>query len=318
MIGWPEGKDPGMQTPLEWLQMVEIPWLKVMLGLLESLLVIVVLHLLRLALLRLIDARLGPDAIQKRYRWRKISAYAVGIVAALLIIPLWFSGIETLATFLGLTAAGLVVVLGAPIVDMVGWIFIVGARPFDVGDRIQIGEHRGDVIDVGLFQFSVLEIGAWVDADQSTGRVLHIPNKRVFQEPLANYTSDFRYIWNEVELTVTFESSWQKARDLLQEIADRQLGPLLQEAEEHARKAAQQSLILYNRLTPTVYVRVVPHGIKLTLRFLCEPRRRRSVEHALWEELLTVYAEHPDIEFAYPTQRVYLRERERGDLPESG
>ncbi|NIP82375.1 MAG: mechanosensitive ion channel, partial [Gemmatimonadetes bacterium] len=87
-----------------------------------------------------------------------------------------------------------------------------------VGDRIQIGAHAGDVIDQRIFQFIVLEIGNWVDADQSTGRIIHIPNGLVFREPLANYTRGMQYIWNEIRVLVTFESNWKRAKQILDEI----------------------------------------------------------------------------------------------------
>src|SRR5207247_865051 len=93
--------------------------------------------------------------------------------------------------------------------------FILWRRPFEVGDRVQIGPHAGDVIDLGLFQFTLNEIGAWVNADQSTGRIIHVPNGKVFTDPVANYNKGFRYIWNEVPVVVTFESDWRKAKQIL-------------------------------------------------------------------------------------------------------
>ena len=77
-----------------------------------------------------------------------------------------------------------------------------------------------DVIDQRLFRFTLLEIGNWVEADQSTGRVIHVPNSWVFTEDIANYTAGFSYIWNELPVLVTFESDWRRAKRLLQSIAD--------------------------------------------------------------------------------------------------
>lgn len=73
------------------------------------------------------------------------------------------------------------------LVSSVLWLFILWRRPFELGDRIQIGEDAGDVIDSRIFQFTILEIGNWVAADQSTGRLIHIPNQSVFTTPLANH-----------------------------------------------------------------------------------------------------------------------------------
>ena len=93
---------------------------------------------------------------------------------------------------------------------MAGWLFIVGKRPFTVGDRIEVDGSAGDVIDVSLFQFTMLEIGNWVDADQSTGRIIHVPNRFAFNKSLANFTQSFGFIWNEANVLITFESDWER------------------------------------------------------------------------------------------------------------
>ena len=80
-------------------------------------------------------------------------------------------------------------------------------RPFEVGDRIQVGEHIGDVVDIGAFTFTLLEVGHWVQADQSSGRVIHVPNGVVFDSPVTSYTKGFRYLWDELPVLVTFESN---------------------------------------------------------------------------------------------------------------
>jgi small-conductance mechanosensitive channel len=106
---------------------------------------------------------------------------------------------------------------------------------------------------------------------------------------------------------VTFESNWEKAKEILQEIADRQAAQLSQAAAERIRQAARRFMIMYSKLTPMVYTRVEENGVLLTIRYMCDPRRRRSSEHAIWEDILRAFAEQPDVEFAYPTQRFYQR-----------
>jgi small-conductance mechanosensitive channel len=216
---------------------------------------------------------------------------------------------------LGLVSAGLAIALQGPITNLAGWVFILWRRPFEVGDRVQIGEHIGDVIDVRIFQFTLLELGNWVVADQSTGRILHIPNGKVFSEALANYTKGFEYIWHEIPVVVTFESNWEKAKTILQEIADRHAAHLSEDAAERVRQAARRFMIMYAKLTPIVYTRVEASGVLLTVRYLSEPRRRRSSEHAIWEDILRAFAEHSDIEFAYPTQRFFHRSLEEQKQP---
>jgi len=164
---------------------------------------------------------------------------------------------------------------------------------------------RGDVIDQRIFQFTIMEIGNWVDGDQSTGRVVRIPNGKIFNEPLANYSKGFRYIWSEAQVLVTFESNWKKAKQILSEIANARTEHLTREAEKRVREASAKMMIFYNTLTPIVYTSVKDSGIALSVRFLCEPRGRRGVEQSIWEDILDRFAECDDIDFAYPTQRFY-------------
>lgn len=93
---------------------------------------------------------------------------------------MWFKGIQSLATFLGLVSAGLAIALKDLVTGLAGWIFIIWRKPFGVGDLIQIGNNSGDVIDIRPFKFIIMETGNWVDADQSTGRITHIPNSSVY------------------------------------------------------------------------------------------------------------------------------------------
>jgi len=270
---------------------------------LNSIVTIVVLWVLRRIVLR-IRARRHDDP-HVLYRWRKGSAYTAFAVGALLVSRVWFEGIQTLSTFLGLLSAGVAIALRDPIVNLAGWAFILWRRPFAVGDRIQVGTCAGDVIDQRIFQFTLMEIGNWVDGDQSTGRIVHVPNGKVFTDVQANYTQGFQYIWDEIPVLVTFESAWQKAKQILEEIGNKHAEHLSKSAERRVRQAARKYLIFYNKLTPIVYTSVKDCGVLLTIRYLCEPRQRRGIQQAIWEDVLLAFARCEDIDFAYPTQRFY-------------
>lgn len=245
-----------------------------------------------------------------RYRWRKAVTYVSLTLGIVVIGHTWIPGLQALATFFGLLSAGLAIALKDPVSDLAAWGFILWARPFEVGDRIQIGAHAGDVIDLRLLQFTLNEIGNWVDADQSTGRIIHIPNGRVFNEPLANYDKGFKYIWNEVQVLVTFESNWRKAKEILIAIAFKHAEHLTAQAEEQLLAASRQYLINYRKLTPIVYTKAVDSGVQLTIRYLIEPRKRRGTEHAIWEDVLTEFGACPDVDLAYHTVRSFKNTEE--------
>ena len=244
-----------------------------------------------------------------RYRWRKSVNYLTLIVAVVLIGRIWVVRPGSLATFLGLFAAGLAVALKDIVANLAGWVFLAWSRPFDVGDRIQVGDHSGDVIDLHLFQFTLNEIGNWVDAEQSTGRIIHVPNGVVLSQPIVNYDQGFRFIWAEIPVTVTFESNWKKAKGILETIALRHAEQLTEQVEKELLEASRRYLIAYTKLTPIVYVRVADHGIRLTLRYLIRSRFRRGSENGIWQDVLEAFAAESDIDFAYPTTRQIVKER---------
>ena len=253
--------------------------------------------------------------IKVRYQWQKISLYLSVFLIIIFLLNTWLHIFGSVATFLGLISAGIAIALKDPLVNMVGWGFILIRQPFKVGDRIQIGKVAGDVIDIRLFQFSINEIGNWVDADQSTGRIVHIPNGIVFLEPQANYTAGFQYIWNEIPVLVTFESDWQKAKQILTNIVNNHGVLLSNEAEKQIKEAAKKFLIFYSKLTPIVYTSVKDSGVMLTMRYMCNPRERRVIEEKIWEDILKEFARHKDIDFAYPTQRFYNNLQEGKSKP---
>lgn len=246
---------------------------------------------------------------KQAYRFRRAILYTYTVLLILFIGPIWVKGIASLTTFLGLASAGVAIAMHDTIANIAGWFFIISRKPFKVGDRIQIGETAGDVIDIRIFQFSVVEIGNWVHADQSTGRIVHVPNSRVLRESLANYHIGFEYIWNEIPVLVTFESDWKKAKGLLEAIAHDNVKYLSEGAQEQIRRAAEKYFISYGALTPIVYTTVKESGVLLTVRYLVDPRQRRTTEQQIWEAVLDAFAKADDIDLAYPTTRFYSRER---------
>lgn len=272
-------------------------------NILASLIVILIFSLIRLFILR-VAFKKTEDA-RGRYYWKNSVNYTTVGLVIILVAFIWSKQFHNVFTFFGLFIAGLSIALKEPILNFFGWVFIIARRPFQVGDRIEIGGHAGDVIDVRIFQFTLNEIGNWVDADQSTGRIIHIPNARVFSTEQANYSMGFSHIWNEIPVLLTFESDWAKAKAMLQEIATHHASHLTEEAEKQLLEASKRFMIYYSNLDPIVYTKVNDHGVLLSIRYLCLPQRRRTSEQNIWEEVLQTFAQHEDIEFAYPTQRFY-------------
>lgn len=280
---------------------------------LYSLLILLVLGAIRFLILKIVW-RITEDP-KSRYGWKRTVSFVTGFLTLILILRVWIGAIGQFGAFLGLLTAGLAIALKDLLTNIAGWVFILTRKPFQLGDRIQIGEHSGDVIDIRLFQFTLMEIGNWVNADQSTGRIIHVPNGIVFTKTQANYSSGFNYIWNEMTVLVTFESNWNLAKDILLKIIRNHSENLTEDAKKKIIEASKKYMIFYQYLTPIVYTSLEPSGVLLSMRYICDPRKRRGTEHKIWEDVLKEFAMHKEIEFAYPTQRFYTRPAEKDDSP---
>jgi small-conductance mechanosensitive channel len=276
------------------------------LKLVSTLTALLVLFVLKFFTTKLVCRKIDDD--KRRYHIRRTVTYIHTFVVIIVIGSIWFQGIASLSTFLGLASAGLAVAMHDTIANMAGFFFIEGRKPFRVGDRIQLDTFTGDVIDIRLFQFSIVEVGNWVDADQSTGRIIHVPNSMVLRLPLSNYHIGFEYIWNEIPVMVTFESNWKKAKELLLGIGRENAEYLSQGAQAQIRNAARKYLIVAGKLTPTVYTAVKDSGVMLTIRYLVDPRQRRGTEQKIWEDVLDAFSKEPDVDLAYPTTRFYMNQ----------
>jgi len=274
--------------------------------LIATIIVITISWLLRRVIHRLLHTYI--DEVQVYHRYKKVTTYTLFFISFLLLILIWSKDFMSLTTFLGLVSAGIAIALKDLLTSIAAWLFIISRKPFMVGDRIQIGDLSGDVIDLRIFQFTIMEIGNWVDHDQSTGRIIHVPNHKVMTESLANYSAGFEHIWNEINVVITFESDWQLAKSMLTDIIMEHANHQTLQVDEKLKKASRKYMIYYKKLTPIVYMDVVDHGVQLTVRYLCKPKARRTTVDHIWTDILKTINKEDNINLAYPTQRVVLNQ----------
>ena len=273
-------------------------------GILWTVLALIGVLVLRRVIRRIIRANV--DDTDGAYRANKIVNYLATTIFLITLAFIWVEAFDNLPTYLGLVSAGIAIALADVLKNMVGWVYILSRRPLNVGDRIEVKGYKGDVVDVRLFRFSLMEIEGWVGAEQSTGRLVHVPNGVVFNNEVANYTEGFAYVWHEIPVLITFESDWKLAEQLMLEILEADAPDIHGAAGATIRATARRYSIRVGTLTPTVYLTVKDSGVQLTARFLVEVRTRRGREDRVWRSILEAFAEQPTIDLAYPTVRTYF------------
>jgi len=249
---------------------------------------------------RAIVRRLMHDRRDERVAFLARQGIRLGTAVLLILglVSIWFDDPTRLATALGLVTAGLAFALQKVVTAVAGYFVILRGKTFNVGDRITMGGVRGDVIALGFIQTTIMEMGQppsiesnaepamWVRSRQYTGRVVTVTNDKIFDEPVYNYTRDFRYIWEEMRLPITYTADRDRAERILLEDAERhsvaadEMG--IEALEEMRRRYVMKSA----DIRPRVYYRLTDNWLELTVRFVVRDHGIRDVKDGMSRDII--------------------------------
>jgi small-conductance mechanosensitive channel len=221
-----------------------------------------------------------------RYRVRKMVGF-LGYLAAALVVGLVFSdkfGAFTVA--FGVAGAGIAFALQEVIASVAGWVAIAMGNFFRVGDRVQLGGIRGDVIDVGVLRTTLMECGSWVAGDLYNGRIVRVANSFVFKEPVFNYSADFPFLWDEITVPVRYGSDHKLARTLVEEVVTDVVGEYTAYAKEAWAGMVTKYRIEDARVEPMITMVANDNWIEFTARYVVDFKRRRGTKDLIFTALL--------------------------------
>lgn len=234
-----------------------------------------------------------------RFNLRRVLRLIVWLVVLFIVISVVFLNWRVAIAPLGLASLILGFALQTPISSFIGWVFILARAPYRVGDRIQIGDVRGDVIDVSYLDTTIWEIGGpHLSTDHPSGRLVKFPNTKVFSEAVFNYSWPlFPYIWNEIKFHVAYESDLKFVADAMQKIAEEELGESMMEKVKIYRDLLARTPVnhLDVRERPAVQFRVSDNTwLEVIVRYLVHPKESGRVKTQLTRKLLAVLNAQPD------------------------
>ncbi len=252
-----------------------------------SLLVILTQVVIRNLILRYVIYRI-PDDSPHLYTVRKITSYIITILTALVLFGIWVQRLGDLSVALGIFAAGLAFALQEVIGSIAGWTTIIIGKPFAIGDRIETGNIRGDVVDIGILRTTLMEIGNWLNGDHNTGRIVTLSNAFLFKEPLYNYSAHLRFVWDEIRIPVTFESDWKKAIETMSRAVYEHTSykELLPKAEKQRREVRRKLAVKMTPLDPRTYVKITDNWIEIGMIYPVDTDLRRSFRSEISQQLL--------------------------------
>lgn len=237
-----------------------------------------------LLLKRLVRNRIqDPDV---RYRLRK-GVQLLGFGAMVLPLALIYKErLGGLTVALGVAGAGIAFALQEVIASLAGWVAVSLGGFYQVGDRVQLGGIKGDVIDIGILRTTLMELGQWVDGDLYNGRVVRVANSFVFKEPVFNYSGDFPFLWDEIKIPIKYGCDHHQAMATLSGIATDLVGPYTAEAEVAWKELVRRFRVEHAQTAPIISLVANDNWMEFTLRYVVAFKARRSTKTSLFLAIL--------------------------------
>lgn len=241
-----------------------------------------------IAVVRTTQSALGRyvENSERRYRLRKLVTF-VGYILAIFLLSIVFSEkLASLTVFLGVAGAGVAFALQEVIASAAGWVAMSSGRLYNVGDRVQLGGIKGDVIDIGVLRTTLMECGGWINGDQYNGRVVRVANSFIFKEPVYNYSSDFPFLWDEITIPVSYGSKYEVARKEFQTILEDLTGEHARQLKGEWRKMTDKYMLEDARLEPMVTLSMKENWAEYSLRYVVDYKQRRSTKDKICVRVL--------------------------------
>lgn len=241
-------------------------------------------------IIRKMYSKLPVSDKKKYFRNRKIKI-SLTIFCWIVVIIIWKEQIKSLITLISFISAAVTIALREIIFNFFAGMYINAKKIFEIEDRIEIKGIKGDVITMHSLGFEMLELAEGNEYEQSTGKIVHIPNSSVFSEPTKNFTKAFKYIWDEIKIKVELDSDIEETKNVIYNILNNIeiLKEIPQKMENQVDDVTVQYRIYFNKLSPIIYTRITDSHIELSLRYLVHPKKIRMVQDEIYLKVLEEY-----------------------------
>lgn len=220
------------------------------------------------------------------YKTRK-AINVLGYILAILLMGIVFSDrLGGITVTMGFASAGIAFALREVITSVAGWLTVLVGGFYKTGDRVQLGGIKGDVIDIGILRTTVMELGQWVEADLYNGRIVRIANSFVFKEPVFNYSADFPFLWDEINIPIRYGSDYKATKKILEDAAEEIVGKYVKDAQTEWNKMVRKFIIENASLETMITIETTDNWVEYTVRYVVHYRKRRYTRSALFTKIL--------------------------------
>jgi small-conductance mechanosensitive channel len=220
------------------------------------------------------------------------------LIAAFIVISFLFAKWYTAAVSLGLFSLLLGFALQTPISSLIGWFYIILRTPYRIGDRIQVGDFTGDVVEIGYLDTTLWEFhGDYLSNDVPSGRLIRFPNTLVLQSEVYNYSwRKFPFIWNEIPFHIAYESDLNFVEEVVRNTAKKELGDEMTETIKKFKDLLEHTPVdeLEVKEYPFVVFRTNPNTwVEVSVTYLVHPKQASAIRSRLIKSIVTELQKEP-------------------------
>ena len=223
------------------------------------------------------------------------------LIAATIVAAIY---VPQVAIYVPIFALGLALALQKYTASFIAFFVITFTRIFDIGDRIRIGNVKGDVRHVGIIHMILEEVGEDEKlGGELTGRLLYVPNLVILDQPVLNYSKGHieaisaDYVFDEVRIPIKTDSDVEMAAELLENIIKKLDEPYIAEARKMFKRGFPKFLEEATS-NPRVLVHIEPQRIWIKGKFVAPLRGRNDLRSDIMLEFLSKINESELIKLA--------------------
>ncbi len=228
-----------------------------------------------------------------------IRRFIVATIITLLILLTSVSSLGSFATVAGFVTAGLAVALQNVILSVVAYFFLIGRYGIRTGDRVTVTGVTGQVIEVGLVRFYMMELSGAGNDLHSTGRVAVFSNSVIFQPAaLIKQAPGTEYTWHSVSATLADDTGLENARKRIEDAVNsiyKKYRDVIVQQQATFERATNVQLTASG---PISRARFTDSGVEIIVRYPVEIQAMSEVDEQIILAVLHETQSQPPIKLA--------------------
>ncbi len=217
----------------------------------------------------------------------------IEFLGALIILFVIFGTPSQMPTILGLTTAGLTLVLQDFIIAFFGWFVLMGKHGIRIGDWVEINGVAGEVAEVGLFRTSILETGNWTDQGHPTGRRVNFLNSFAIKGQYFNFSTTGQWMWDEIRFSIPAAEENYAMIELIHAAVLKETEKAARLAEAEWKRSPRHAGLSQFAADPAVEMRPGASGINIVVRYVTRASERFEVRNRLYERVIGLLNKPP-------------------------